>query len=230
MWGHFDDDHTRPGAPLFPPERRNADGTAARVGNEALRAALAAAAATHLPDWPDSVTPHVLRHFCASQLYLGGMDLVAIQETLGHAWVATTMNYVHVHRTHIEDAWIAGQQRAADRLKGSFNEVEPAAGRRQPRHLEGQRAAANACRAGLVISAGKMSGLWSGNPASIKLDDLDVICAVLGCDVQELLIAEPGKVVPITESQDEQQADAGRPVERTGDHAPAPGARTLPPA
>ncbi|MDP8961947.1 MAG: helix-turn-helix transcriptional regulator [Actinomycetota bacterium] len=47
---------------------------------------------------------------------------------------------------------------------------------------------------GLVISAGKMSGLWSGNPASIKLDDLDVICAVLGCGVEELLIPEPGKV------------------------------------
>src|SRR5213083_683696 len=48
--------------------------------------------------------------------------------------------------------------------------------------------------AGLVISAGKMSGLWSGNPASVKLDDLDVICAVLGCGVQEVLIAEPDKV------------------------------------
>src|SRR5215211_4748579 len=44
---------------------------------------------------------------------------------------------------------------------------------------------------GLVISAGKMSGLWSGDPASIKLDDLDVICAVLGCGVEEILIAEP---------------------------------------
>lgn len=47
---------------------------------------------------------------------------------------------------------------------------------------------------GLVISAGKMSGLWSGNPASIKLDDLDVICAVLGCGVADVLIAEPDKV------------------------------------
>jgi DNA-binding Xre family transcriptional regulator len=47
--------------------------------------------------------------------------------------------------------------------------------------------------AGLVISAGKMSGLWSGSPASIKLDDLDVICAVLGCGVEELLIAEPAR-------------------------------------
>jgi DNA-binding Xre family transcriptional regulator len=46
----------------------------------------------------------------------------------------------------------------------------------------------------LVISAGKMSGLWSGHPASIKLDDLDVICAVVGCGVQELLITEPGKI------------------------------------
>jgi hypothetical protein len=53
-------------------------------------ARLAAAAVTHLPDRPDRVTPHVPRHFCAPQLYLGGMDLVAIQQTLGHVWVATT--------------------------------------------------------------------------------------------------------------------------------------------
>lgn len=58
------------------------------------------------------------RHFCASQLYLGGMDLLAIQEALGHAWVATTMGYVHVHATHVEDAWVAGQERAAMRLEG----------------------------------------------------------------------------------------------------------------
>ena len=48
--------------------------------------------------------------------------------------------------------------------------------------------------AGLKISAGKMSGLWSGRPASVKLDDLDVICAVVGCGVEELLIPEPGKI------------------------------------
>ena len=40
---------------------------------------------------------------------------------------------------------------------------------------------------GLVISAGKMSGLWSGQPASIKLDDLDIICAVLNCTTGDLL-------------------------------------------
>lgn len=47
---------------------------------------------------------------------------------------------------------------------------------------------------GLAISAGRMSGLWSGNPASIKLDDLDVICAVLGCPIGEVLIPEPEEV------------------------------------
>ena len=47
---------------------------------------------------------------------------------------------------------------------------------------------------GLVISAGKMSGLWSGNPNVVKLDELDIICAVLGCGVEELLIPEPDTV------------------------------------
>lgn len=119
VWGQFGDDHARPGVPLLPSERKNTDGSAVRVGDETLRAALAVCAERHLPDWPDPVTPHVLRHFCAaSQLYLGGMDLLAIHAVLGHAWLATTMKYVHVPGTHIEDAWIAGQQRAAARLKG----------------------------------------------------------------------------------------------------------------
>ncbi len=60
---------------------------------------------------------------------------------------------------------------------------------------------------GLTISAGKMSGLWSGTPASIKLSDLDVICAVLDCGVDELLILEPDKVQPpVGEQHDENTA------------------------
>ena len=118
VWGQFDDDHTRHGAPLLPSERRNVDGSCGRVGDDTLRAGLAAAAATHLPGWAGRLTPHVLRHYCASQLYLSGVDLISIQELLGHAWIATTMRYVHVHRTRIEEAWIAGQQRAATRLEG----------------------------------------------------------------------------------------------------------------
>ena len=59
---------------------------------------------------------------------------------------------------------------------------------------------------GLVVSAGKMSGLWSGEPASIKLTDLDVICAVLGCGVEELLLPQPEKATRIDEQHDQPTA------------------------
>lgn len=118
VWGHFDHDHTRPGAPLFPSERKHADGSCRRVGDDALRTGLGEATQRYLPAWAGRLTPHGLRHYCASQLYLSGVDLLAIQTALGHSWVATTMRYVHVHNSRIEDAWLAGQQRAAMRLEG----------------------------------------------------------------------------------------------------------------
>ncbi len=49
---------------------------------------------------------------------------------------------------------------------------------------------------GLVISAGKISGLWSGSPNAVKLADLDVICAVLGCEIGELLVPSPSMPGP----------------------------------
>jgi DNA-binding Xre family transcriptional regulator len=78
---------------------------------------------------------------------------------------------------------------------------------------------------GLVISAGKMSGLWSGQPASIKLDDLDVICAVLGCEIGELLIPEPGKASPPGPGKAISAAGGGQAVTPK-----RRGGRTLPPA
>jgi integrase/DNA-binding Xre family transcriptional regulator len=66
---------------------------------------------------------------------------------------------------------------------------------------------------GMVISAGKMSGLWSGHPNTIRLDELDVICAVLGCGVDELLLPEPGKVPqPAPEDAGKPAAAAARAV------------------
>lgn len=67
---------------------------------------------------------------------------------------------------------------------------------------------------GLVISAGKMSYLWSGQPVSLKLDDLDVICAVLGCPIGELLVPEPDKVAlpENTGQQDAAVASAAHPM------------------
>lgn len=48
--------------------------------------------------------------------------------------------------------------------------------------------------AGLVVSARKMSALWIGIPTTIRLDDLDVICSVLECQPNDLLIPEPEAV------------------------------------
>ena len=78
---------------------------------------------------------------------------------------------------------------------------------------------------GMVISAGKMSGLWSGQPNTVRLDELDVICAVLGCDVSELLLAEP-ETVPQPKPGSEQATAAGETRHAT----PRPrGGRSLPP-
>jgi DNA-binding Xre family transcriptional regulator len=82
---------------------------------------------------------------------------------------------------------------------------------------------------GLVISAGKMSYLWSGQPVSLKMDDLDVICAVLGCPIGELLIPEPDKVPQSVRDEQSEAAtgSASRPmrvVPRRRD------GRSLPPA
>ena len=76
VWGQFDDDHARPGAPLFPSERTNTDGSCRRVGDDALRAGLAEAAGTHCRSGRTRLTPHVLRHFCASPAVpeRGGLD------------------------------------------------------------------------------------------------------------------------------------------------------------
>ena len=85
---------------------------------------------------------------------------------------------------------------------------------------------------GLAVSAGKMSGLWSGSPASVKLGELDVICAVLGCGVEELLLPEPGKAAaPAGEEQGRQQ---GQQAAATAAAGPAVtprrrDGRTLPP-
>ncbi|MEH0399229.1 helix-turn-helix transcriptional regulator [Streptomyces sp. B21-088] len=83
---------------------------------------------------------------------------------------------------------------------------------------------------GLVISAGKMSGLWSGEPASIKLSDLDVIVAVLDCGIEEILIPESvasgvaeQPSVPVARAAGESGGPVAPPVPRRRD------GRSLPP-
>src|SRR6266702_2600570 len=51
VWGHLDADPTRHRAPLFPSERKNADGSRGRATADVFRRSLAQAAARHLPAW-----------------------------------------------------------------------------------------------------------------------------------------------------------------------------------
>lgn len=82
--------------------------------------------------------------------------------------------------------------------------------------------------AGLEISLGKMSALWTGTPTTIRLDDLDVICAVLDCEPSKLLIREPDKVAAgrsdIAVNDDSEPPGPPLPAPRLGRN------RTRPPA
>ncbi len=56
-------------------------------------------------DRADRFSPHALRRACATHNYERGMDLVAIQQMLGHWQIGTTMRYVSPSSTFIEDAY-----------------------------------------------------------------------------------------------------------------------------
>jgi DNA-binding Xre family transcriptional regulator len=82
---------------------------------------------------------------------------------------------------------------------------------------------------GFTPSLSKVAALWSGKPISVRLDDLDKICAALSCTVADLLEAET-----IASGGEEQQQAAGagddsspavRPVPRRGGQR-----RSLPPS
>lgn len=108
--GDFDDDWELPRAPVFPSERGG------RVGPESFRSALHDAARDHLPGPVRTLTPHVLRHACASGLYRAGVSLYAIQQLLGHRWLSTTMSYVHVSSESVEEEYRKAAERSAARF------------------------------------------------------------------------------------------------------------------
>lgn len=53
----------------------------------------------------DRFTPHDLRRACATHHYEQGMDLLTVQQLLGHRHIAATMAYVRPSLTFVEDAW-----------------------------------------------------------------------------------------------------------------------------
>jgi len=81
-----------------------------------MRRSLSIQVERFLPAWSGRMSPHVLRHYCASSLYGAGMDIKAIQELLGHAFLSTTGGYLHVRTDHIERAWNSANHRVENRL------------------------------------------------------------------------------------------------------------------
>ena len=60
----------------------------------------------------DVVSPHVLRHSCASHMLAHGADIRVVQEVLGHVSIATTQIYTRLSQDHLRSSYDRAHPRA----------------------------------------------------------------------------------------------------------------------
>jgi integrase/recombinase XerD len=66
----------------------------------------------------DVISPHVLRHSCASHMLAHGADIRVVQEVLGHVSIATTQLYTKLSQDHLRASYLRAHPRAtAPQLK-----------------------------------------------------------------------------------------------------------------
>ncbi len=83
----------------------------ARLSRQAAWAAIKGRAAK--VGLADVVSPHVLRHSCASHMLAHGADIRVVQEVLGHVSIATTQIYTRLSRDHLRASYDRAHPRAS---------------------------------------------------------------------------------------------------------------------
>ncbi|WP_328390343.1 helix-turn-helix transcriptional regulator [Streptomyces sp. NBC_00400] len=84
---------------------------------------------------------------------------------------------------------------------------------------------------GFSPSLSKVAALWGSQPVTVRLEDLDMICAALDCTVADLMQAEPEShravrdEAPRAVAGGKPGSEAARPVVRPG----GSGRKSLPP-
>ena len=183
-------------------------------------------------------SPHAMRRACATHNYERGVDLVAIQQMLGHWTVASTMRYVRPSTTFIEDAY----RRAVSDTLTRLSEPDPDTGddqrprpeiRRPARPEEPEMkirwrlrmAAAQrevwtgtqlrrllSERAGLEMSSASVSVLLTKEPAQVKMSTLLALCTALECTPNDLFEIDTTPVMlPVTRTQPAKTATGDTP-------------------
>ena len=129
------------------------------------------------------------------------MDLIAIQQLLGHWQIGTTMRYVTPSSTFIEDAYRPRCRRTWPNSKEAIEmevtwRLRMAAAQREVWTGAALRRLL-AERAGVDFSPASVSALLTGQPRQLKLSTLAALCTALECGPADLIEVDTTPVVPV---------------------------------